>query len=161
MKIIVNDQLVEYKDEGAGKVILLFHGWGANLKSFDNISNHLSKKFRVVRFDFPGFGNSPKPNGDWLIGDYAEFTRDFLKKIKVDDVFAIVAHSFGGRVTIKGVISGYFDSKKLVFIGVAGVKPPKTFKKTAYKAVAKVGKIATSLPLISKMQPMLKRRLYS
>lgn len=160
MKILVNHQLVEYKDEGKGKVILLLHGWGVNLNTFDDISNHLSKKFRVIRFDFPGFGNSPKPNDDWFVGDYAEFTRDFLKKIKIDEIFAIIAHSFGGRVTIKGVSSKYINPQKLVFIGVAGVKPPKTFKKTIYKMVAKVGKIATSLPLVNKIQPILKKQLY-
>jgi len=58
MKVLVNNQLIEYKDEGSGRVVLLLHGWGTNLATFDQLAGHLAKKFRVIRFDFPGFGQS-------------------------------------------------------------------------------------------------------
>lgn len=161
MKVIVNNQLIEYRDEGVGEVVLMLHGWGTNIGTFDQLANHLSKKFRVIRFDFPGFGQSPKPLSDWSVDDYAKITRDLLQKLDITGVFAIIAHSFGGRVTIKGISQGYFQPSKVVFIGAAGVKPPKSIKKEAYKTIAKVGKLATSLPLINKVQPILRKHLYS
>jgi len=106
MKVIIDDQFVEYSDQGSGKVVLMLHGWGQNLVTFDKIAEDLSKNFRVIRFDFPGFGGSPKPKTDWFVGDYAENTVELLKKLGVGSLFAVIGHSFGGRVIIKGFSQG-------------------------------------------------------
>lgn len=161
MKLLVNGQLIEYEDTGSGRVLLLLHGWGTNLNTFDQLASHLSKKFRVIRFDFPGFGQSPKPDGDWSVKDYAGLTRDLLDKLKVKQIYAVIGHSFGGRVIIKGVAMDYLKPKKVVLIGASGVKPHQEFKKTIYKSIAKVGKFATSMPVVNKMQPALRKRLYN
>jgi pimeloyl-ACP methyl ester carboxylesterase len=161
MKVLINNRLIEYKDEGSGRVLLLLHGWGMNLATFDKLAKHLTKKFRVIRLDFPGFGQSPQPNSDWSVSDYSQLVRDFLQKIKADDLYAIIAHSFGGRVTIKGISLGFLQPEKVVFIGVAGVKPRQSLKKSSYKIIAKIGKTATTLPIISKLQPVLREKLYS
>lgn len=160
MKVIVDNQLVEYKDEGSGQVVLLLHGWETNLGTFNDLAGHLVKRFRVIRFDFPGFGQSPKPASDWSISDYAKLTAGLLQKLKISEVYAIIAHSFGGRVAIKGSSLGCLQSKKLVFIGVAGVKPHQSLKKISFKIVAKTGKLVTFLPVIKKLQPKLRKRLY-
>lgn len=161
MNIIVNDQLIEYRDNGSGRTILLLHGWGMSLSTFDQLSDNLSKNFRVIRLDFPGFGLSPKPVADWSVDDYARITGEFLHKLKIDKLHAIICHSFGGRVVIKGISKGYLNPDKVVFIGTAGVKPRNSVKKFAYKVIAKIGKVITSLPLIRRLQPKLRRRLYS
>jgi len=161
MKIIVNNQLLEYRDEGSGRVLLLLHGWGTNLSTFDQLSNYLVKKFRVIRFDFPGFGNSPKPTEDWSIGNYVSLTQDLLIKLKIKQVYAIIGHSFGGRVVIKGVGNDHLKPDKVILISAAGVKPHQQVKKALYKLIAKVGKFATSIPVVNKLRPALRRRLYS
>ncbi len=161
MKIVINNQLIEYKDEGSGKTVLLLHGWGADMTTFDRIAGRLVKKFRVIRFDFPGFGQSPRPADDWAIADYASLTSDLLKKLKIEDVYAVIAHSFGGRVMIKGASLNCIRSEKIVLIGSAGIKPRQSAKKKLYKGLAKAGKIATSLPILSKARSILRERLYS
>lgn len=161
MKVLVNGQLIEYIDEGSGRVLVLLHGWGMSLGTFDQLASQLARKFRVIRLDFPGFGQSPKPADDWSVGDYAQITRDFLSKLKINDIHAIIAHSFGGRVVIKGVSLGYFKPKKVVLIGAAGVKPRQSVAKGIYRGLAKVGKLATSIPGLNKMQPTLRKRLYA
>jgi len=160
VKILVNNQLIEYQDEGSGKILLLLHGWGMSLETFNLLANHLSKKFRVIRFDFPGFGQSPKPSDDWLVSDYAKLTRDLLEKLKINQVFAVIGHSFGGRVIIKGISLNYLKPNKVVLISSAGIKPKQNFKKTVYKTVAKIGKFTTSIPILNKIQPTLKNKLY-
>jgi pimeloyl-ACP methyl ester carboxylesterase len=137
------------------------HGWGANLGTFDQLASHLAQKFRVIRFDFPGFGHSPKPDEDWSVNDYARITRDFLQKLKVKEVHAVIAHSFGGRIVIKGISLDYFQPRKVVLIGTAGVKSRQSIKKNIYKGIAKAGKFVTSLPILKKAQPVLRKRLYS
>jgi pimeloyl-ACP methyl ester carboxylesterase len=161
MKVIVNDQLLEYTDQGSGKVILMLHGWGMSLNTFDQLASHLSQKFRVIRFDFPGFGNSPQPINDWSVVDYAKITRDLLHKLDITNLYAVISHSFGGRVVIKGVSLNYLKPQKVILIGSAGVKPSKSIKKNIYMAIAKVGKFATSLPLLNKSQSILRKHLYS
>jgi pimeloyl-ACP methyl ester carboxylesterase len=161
MKVLVHDQLIEYKDEGSGSVVVLLHGWGTNLGTFDQLASRLAQQFRVIRFDFPGFGQSPKPTDDWHVREYAQLTRDLLQKLKIDDTHAIIAHSFGGRVVIKGVSQGYLKPEKVVLIGAAGVKPHQSATKNFYKGLAKAGKLVTSVPGLNKIQPMLRKRLYS
>jgi len=137
MKVLVNNQLIEYKDEGSGRVVLLLHGWGTNLGTFDQLAGHLAQYFRVIRFDFPGFGQSPKPTDDWSVSDYARLTCDILEKLKVSGLHAVIAHSFGGRVAIKGVSQGYLEPTRIVLIGAAGVKPNSSIRTSLYKSVAK------------------------
>jgi pimeloyl-ACP methyl ester carboxylesterase len=160
MKVLVNDQLIEYKDEGTGKTVLLLHGWGDRLSTFDGLAKHLSKRYRVVRIDFPGFGSSPRPADTWTVESYAQVTHDFLKKVGIAELYAVVGHSFGGRVIIKAVAEKLFDPKKVILIGAAGVKPNRGAKKAAYAVIAKVGKAVTSLPGLRGTRQALRRKLY-
>ena len=160
MKVLVNGQLIEYKDEGKGKTIVLLHGWGSNLGSFDELTRFLTKSYRVVRLDFPGFGSSPKPSDEWNVDSYAQLTAAFLKKLDVTSVYAIMGHSFGGRVIIKAISKNYINPEKVVLFGAAGIKPKQQIKKSVYKLIAKTGKAVTSLPGLKALQPKLRRRLY-
>lgn len=161
MKVLVQDQLIEYKDEGAGRVVLLLHGWGASLSTFDQLAQFLAVGYRVIRLDFPGFGGSPKPSTEWGVGEYATLTAAFLEKLKVESVYATAGHSFGGRVIIKGIHTGVLAPEKVILMGAAGIKPPQTAKKSALRLVAKVGKVVTSIPGLKGVQAGLRRKLYS
>lgn len=161
MKVLVNGQLVEYKKEGRGRTIVLLHGWGMTLTTFDDLAKYLvGKGYEVLRFDFPGFGGSPKPADSWGVGEYVALTSSLLIKLKVKNVEALVGHSFGGRVIIKGVSSGQLKPKKVVLMDAAGVRPPRTAKKQALKAIAKIGKAATSLPGLRSLRVGLRQKLY-
>ena len=160
MKVLVNGQLIEYKDEGKGKVVLLLHGWGDQLSTFEGLAKHLVKNYRVIRLDFPGFGGSPRPLDNWTVESYARITEGFLNKLEIKDVYAAIGHSFGGRVIIKSIAEKLFDPKKVVLIGAAGVKPRDSGKKAAYKVVAKVGKAVTSLPGLRGARKTLRKKLY-
>lgn len=160
MKVIVDEQLVNYQAEGSGKTILLLHGWGTNLQTFDGLSKYFVSEYRVIRIDLPGFGASPRPAGDWDINDYAIFVSKFLAKINEKEIFAVFGHSFGGRVTIKAIARRYIHPQKVVLIGSAGIKPAASVRKTAYQSIAKIGKTVTNLPGLKSIQSKLRKRLY-
>jgi pimeloyl-ACP methyl ester carboxylesterase len=160
MKVLVNGQLIGYKDEGKGRVLVLLHGWGDQMATFNELAAHLAKNFRVIRLDFPGFGTSPRPADTWTVGDYANITSEFLTKLGIADVYAVIGHSFGGRVIIKSIGDNILRPKKVVLIGAAGVKPKQSSKKVAYRAVAKVGKVVTSLPGLRGTRQVLRQKLY-
>lgn len=162
MKVLVNGQLIEYKQEGGGKAVLLLHGWETSLASFDKVAAHLVKKgYQVTRFDFPGFGGSPVPATDWSVGDYVALTAAFVQKMKITHLYAVMGHSFGGRVIIKGVGTGALQPEKVVLMGAAGIKPKKTAKKVAFQAIAKTGKAVTSLPGLAGVRRTLQASLYA
>ena len=160
MNIVIEGQLVNYSDEGKGKVVVLLHGWGQTKATFDSLAKTLSKKYRVIRLDFPGFGSSPQPQDDWKIKDYTHLTAALLKKLKIATPHAIIGHSFGGRVIIKGFSTKELTAEKVVLIGAAGPKSSQRLKKVIFKAVAKTGKIVTALPGLRALRPKLRGKLY-
>lgn len=160
MKIVINDQLVNYSDQGQGKVLLMLHGWGSRLETFDELALALAKNYRVIRLDFPGFGGSPRPQNDWTIEDYAKFIDAFLDKLKVIDMYAVIAHSFGGRVAIKMLGTNIRTTQKLVLIGSGGIKHSSSLRQQAYKTVAKTGKQILKLPGLKRAHSAVRRQLY-
>jgi len=162
MKVLVNGQLIEYKKEGKGKTILLLHGWGDSLSTFDTVAEYLvNKGFEVLRFDFPGFGSSPTPSMTWGVSDYARLTNQILAKLKINELYAVVGHSFGGRVIIKSFAHDLLPAEKIVLIGAAGIKPSQSAKKQLFKVIAKAGKAATSVPGLRQLRNGLRQKLYS
>lgn len=158
MKVVINDQLIEYSIVGSGPNVFMLHGWGQDMQCFNDICTSLSKKYTVIRFDFPGFGGSSIPKIDWSIDDYANITKSFLEKIKVDKLYAVIGHSFGGRVIFKGF--DILKPQKVILIGSAGIKPKPSNQKILLKMIAKTGKIFTNLPLINKHQSKIKQKFY-
>jgi pimeloyl-ACP methyl ester carboxylesterase len=160
MKIVVDGQLIEYSDKGSGKAVVLLHGWGVDSGNFKSMFENLANKYRVISFDFPGFGKSSIPENAWFVGDYVAITAKLMEKLNLEP-YAMVGHSFGGRVIIKGIGNDSFAPEKVILIGSAGVKPPKDIKKQLYKIIAKTGKIIIKLPILNKAETKLRNRLYA
>ncbi|MEK7107211.1 MAG: alpha/beta hydrolase [Patescibacteria group bacterium] len=159
MKIIVNGLAVEYVDEGKGPVMLMLHGWKDSLHTFDEIAAALSGIFRVIRVDLPGFGASDAPPKDWTLDDYVAFVKNFLMKVNVNPGI-YVGHSFGGRISIRGIATNVLDAKKLVLISSAGVARRKTLKNFIFAVLAKVGRAVAAIPPISLWKQKVRRKLY-
>lgn len=160
MQVIIDNHLVSYveKNSDAVKSVLFLHGWGSNKETFDQLMASLSKDYRVIALDYPGFGQSQAPSDAWGIPEYAEFILTFLGKLECNpDV--IVGHSMGGRIVVYLAGSGHLQDAKLILLGAAGFKESSKLKNQAFKAIAKGGKLATK-PLSSRMQDKLKNKLY-
>jgi pimeloyl-[acyl-carrier protein] methyl ester esterase len=46
---------------GQGEPLVLWHGWGMNLRVFDGIRDALSGQYQLIATDLPGHGRSPWP----------------------------------------------------------------------------------------------------
>ncbi len=152
--LIVQNLDVIYTDRGAGPLLLFLHGWGADGYSFNTLIEQFGD-YRCISPSFPGFGGSERPQTPWGVFEYAEFVRDFLAKLNIKPDI-IVAHSFGGRVAIKGIGAGILNPKKLVLIASAGVAQKLARTHFAGK-VARVVKTITAIPPLSFLQERLKR----
>ncbi len=47
---------IHYRDEGTGATIVLIHGTGASLHTWDEWAKSLKENYRVIRFDLPAYG---------------------------------------------------------------------------------------------------------
>lgn len=158
-QVVVNGLLTTYELAGSGRAVLLLHGWGDSLITYDSMAEQLEKKYRVARLDLPGFGKSQTPLDAWGLEDYASFVDAFLKKLGIDEVHAIVGHSNGGALAIKGLAKGILDSDKLVLIASAGIRDKRKTRRLLIKFVAKTGKILTFwLPTATRQR--LRKKLY-
>ena len=120
---------VNYIDEGEGDVVLLLHGWGANITLYAGMIGVLSQDHRVIAPDMPGFGRTPEPPEPWCVDDYVDFIVKFLASFELRR-FSVVVHSFGGRVLFKlnARKDLPFTIERAVLIDSAGILPKKTFR---------------------------------
>ena len=116
----VNGTFVHYVDEGEGIPIILLHGTGASLHTWDLWAEILKNKYRVLRITLPGFGLSgPRFDKKYKIKDYVNLLENFVEKIGVEK-FHLVGNSLGG--SIAWLYSSFYDKKvnKLVLINSSG-----------------------------------------
>ena len=89
---------VHYRDEGEGEVILLIHGTGASLHTWDKWTDELKKKYRVVRLDLPAYGlTGPHPKNKYSIPDYSNFLNSFTESLGIKN-FILAGNSLGGAI---------------------------------------------------------------
>jgi pimeloyl-ACP methyl ester carboxylesterase len=73
--------------------IVILHGWGASIKSYDKLKLLLEQKgISVFVFDLPGFGSEPAPAEAWSVDDYADWVEGKMK--------AVLGEGFFNRETI-------------------------------------------------------------
>ncbi|MCL4517934.1 MAG: alpha/beta hydrolase [Thaumarchaeota archaeon] len=94
----LHDIKIHYLISGKGPALVLLHGIGGRLQSFDYIVPELAKKNKVIRFDQRGFGKSDKPlDRPYDTGQWADDVAELLDILSIKKT-AIGGHSLGGRV---------------------------------------------------------------
>ncbi len=124
-----NNIKLYYEKHGKNKKgqILILPGWGNTRESFYNIINCFKDEYEIYIIDYPGFGNTLFPNINLTIYDYTELIIDMMKKLNIENP-TIIAHSFGGRISI--LLTGFYKIKidRMIFLDTAGIKQKKTIK---------------------------------
>lgn len=108
-------------DRGAGDTIVFLHGAGGS--NWSPMLEALSKEFRVIAPEHPGFGRSTIP--DWMaaMGDLAFFYLDFFETLNLDS-FHLAGHSLGGWLTAEIAIRNTSRLKSLTLMAPAGIENP-------------------------------------
>ncbi|MGN0347315.1 MAG: alpha/beta fold hydrolase [Lachnospiraceae bacterium] len=129
MNIDINGYNICYKITGEGdETVVILQGWGTHLGVYDSVANSINEKYKVVQFDFPGFGGSDEPKEPWNVDAYADFFCDFMEKLEIKKA-TLIGHSYGGRVIIKLASRAnlQFAIKNIVLIDSAGIMPKRSF----------------------------------
>lgn len=117
----VSGMRVHYTDEGKGEAVLLLHGTGASLHTWQAWVEVLKKNFRVIRLDLPGFGlTGPAPDRNYRVDNYVKFLRQFLAVLKIKQV-SIAGNSLGGQIAWHYTAAYPDDVNKLILIDSAGL----------------------------------------
>jgi pimeloyl-ACP methyl ester carboxylesterase len=78
--------------------LVLIHGFGASLQTWDGWAQGLSRRWRVVRVDLPGSGLSPPdPAGDYKDARSIEMLVALMDQLGLRRA-SIIGHSIGGRI---------------------------------------------------------------
>lgn len=116
----VNGLSVHFRDEGEGQTIVLVHGTGASLQTFDQWTDTLKKNYRVVRMDIPAFGlTGPNAEDNYSIESYVKFIEDFTQKLGLKD-FILGGNSLGGEIAWKYAYYHPENVKGLLLLNPAG-----------------------------------------
>jgi len=88
-----------YNDTGSGLPVVFLHGFCETSDIWSGIQNHLSKKFRVITIDLPGFGGSRLLKHAFSLQDVASEIKAFLDSIQLKE-YVLIGHSLGGYVAL-------------------------------------------------------------
>ena len=112
---------------------MFLHGYLSSGNSFVYQTKFFSRDFEVFAPDLKGFGENIDMKTPYSLDDYIDEVGEYIYKNSLNNPY-IVAHSFGGRIAIKGIATKKIQAKKLVLTGSAGLKPKNSIKKIYKKA---------------------------
>jgi len=111
---------VHYRDEGEGDVVLLLHGTGSSLHTWDGWAESLSLHYRVIRLDLPGFGlTGPHPQRDYSISGYVNFLKGFADALQLERI-ALAGNSLGGAIAWHYSLAFPQQVERLILVDASG-----------------------------------------
>jgi len=146
--VSIDNLRIHYKDTGPkdAPVLLLLHGFGSSLQTWDVWAEKLDKKYRVIRLDLPGFGlTGPSPSDDYSeLNDLNTLTR-FVDSLGITDL-SVVGHSMGGKIAWTFAAAHAERVKALVLMAPDGFPQPEAIGTKPYAMPAIMGVMKFSLP---------------
>lgn len=104
--------------------LLLLHGFGASLQTWDAWVPALQNKYRVLRIDLPGSGlSAPDPGGDYSDARTLQLLTALLNQLGIERV-SLVGHSIGGRIAWRFAAEHPQRVQRLVLVAPDGFASP-------------------------------------
>jgi len=129
----VDGMQVHHKREGSGEAVVLIHGTGASLHTWDGWTEELDDNFEVYRMDLPAFGlTGPDPAKDYTIDGYVSFVHEYVEKLGVDS-FSIAGNSLGGYIAWAYAVAHPDKIEKLILLDAAGYPSDEKTDALAFK----------------------------
>lgn len=123
MDIQVSGVNIHAELTGSGeKRVVLLHGWGCSAKLMKPVADVLAKDMTVLSVDFPAHGESGRPPEPWGVPEFAACLKELLTRMDFLPC-SVIAHSFGGRVTIELASAEPAMFERIILTGAAGIRP--------------------------------------
>lgn len=91
---------IHYREDGAGAPVVALHASASTGDQWESLAGYLAGRFRVIRPDLPGNGNSSPVSGNGT-GLSAIAARLSVFFSEIGEPFHLVGHAFGGAVALK------------------------------------------------------------
>ncbi|MDF1698548.1 MAG: alpha/beta hydrolase [Saprospiraceae bacterium] len=121
--VLIEGMNVHYRDEGPvsdSLPIVLIHGTGASLHTFDAWADQLKTDRRVLRMDLPAYGlTGPFPDRTYSIDHYVSFVKAFLDKKNISSC-VLAGNSLGGQISWSFTVQHPTMVDRLILIDAAG-----------------------------------------
>lgn len=110
---------LHYRDEGKkdGPLLLLVHGGGDNLWTWDGWVKHLAKDYHIIRIDLPGHGLTRAPE-DYVFG--GDVISQLVDKLHLQR-FVIGGSSLGGLASWNYAVAHPEHVRGLILVDSAGL----------------------------------------
>ena len=155
MEMQISGVNMHYEIAGSGeKRVVLLHGWGCSTKLMKPVADHLAKDMTVLSVDFPAHGESGRPPEPWGVPEFAACLKELLTELDFLPC-SVIAHSFGGRVTIELASADEHLFERIILTGAAGIRPKgegKASKRSeTYKRLKKAVEFARKCRIFGKL----------
>ncbi len=105
-------------------VVILLHGFGSSLQTWDAWAASLAMEYRVIRFDLPGFGlTGPDPSGDYSVRRGSDILLALMDQLGVERA-SIIGNSLGGKMAWNFAVDHPSRVSSLVLISPDGFASP-------------------------------------
>jgi pimeloyl-ACP methyl ester carboxylesterase len=95
----VGDHRIVYSEGGKGEPVILVHGFGASADNWNRMAGRLTKKYRVIAPDLPGWGQSTRTDSaSYAYPQQVERLHEFLGALGLKR-FHLIGHSMGGFIS--------------------------------------------------------------
>ena len=121
-----NGSRIHYRDEGDlyKPAIILLHGFNGSLFNFERMVPLLSKEFRLISIDLPGFGlTGAVPSMDYSTQNSILVINELTSYLGVEK-FSIAGNSMGGGIAWRYALENPEKTQSLVLLASSGIYSP-------------------------------------
>jgi 3-oxoadipate enol-lactonase len=111
----LEEKAITRRRAGAGPVLVLLHCLGVDHHIWDETAAALSSSHTVLRYDFPGHGDTPVPSGAYSIADLSDQLRAVLDADGIRQA-SIAGISLGGLVAQHFAATHYERTECLILV---------------------------------------------
>jgi pimeloyl-ACP methyl ester carboxylesterase len=105
-------------------VVILLHGFGSSLETWEPWAGVLDRQYRVIRFDLPGFGlTGPDPSGDYTDQRTVLILAGLMDRLGIRRA-DLIGNSLGGKIAWNFAVAYPERVNRLVLISPDGFASP-------------------------------------
>jgi pimeloyl-ACP methyl ester carboxylesterase len=144
---------MHYRDQGnaQGRALLLIHGFGINLETWEQWVKLLSNDYRLISLDLPGHGLTRAPDGyQPTITSFADLSAELASVLGLEK-YTVIGNSMGGLTAWTVALRHPTKLDALVLIDAAGWFDPARLKESP--AVFRILNNPQISPYLAKLDP--------